>query len=110
MAAEISGVDDARYRLSIRGGLGLQVFHLGLGNQSVYRHHRSARVLAGKICRESQRVAAPLGDDRLAVRRAFANDAVGVGNQKGAPEAEGSVAQLIFARAGKLTCGFLDRG
>jgi len=26
------------------------------------------------------------------------------------PEAEGSVTQLIFARAGKLICGFLDEG
>jgi len=45
-----------------------------------------ARVLARKVCRERQGVAAPLCDDRLAIRRVFANDAVGVGNQDAPPK------------------------
>ena len=87
MAAEISGMDHAGHCLSVRADL--EIFHLGLGNQSMNRDCPAARLLTGKICRERQGVASPLRDDRLAIRRGFPQDAVGIGNQKGAPEANG---------------------
>src|ERR1700733_7521335 len=100
MTAKISGVDDTRHRLPIRRRLGLQAFHLGLGNQAMNRHHPSSSSgLAGKVRRKSQSVAAPLGDNRLAIGRGLANDAVGIGNQESSSQAEGHVSLLVPARA-----------
>src|ERR1700689_445272 len=108
MAAEISGMDDAGYCLSVRADL--EVFHFGLGNQSMNRDYPAAGLLTGKICRERQGVAPPLRDDRLAIGRGFAQDAVGVGNQEGASEANGPEAELIAAGASQLARRFLDGG
>jgi hypothetical protein len=74
------------------------------------RNHRSARPFAGKVCRKSQGVTTPMCDDRLAVRRGFAHDAVRIRNQEAAAEAEGEVALLIVARPREFACRLLDRG
>ena len=107
VAAKISRVDDAGDRLPVRSGLRLKIFHLSLRNQAVDCNCSSAGLLAGKVRRQRECVAAPLRDHRFAIGGRFAQDAVGIGNQEGSSKTEGQVAQLIFAGAVELVRRFL---
>ena len=111
MAAEVTGVDDAGERLAVGNGLGLNILRLRGKDEAVHR----VLVLGGVVAvmpvgGQSDGLAVPFGSDGCAVGGHGTDDAVGIGDEEGAPEAEAGIAVLIVRTTAQFCGGFFDRG
>ncbi len=111
MAAKVAGMDHAEDLLAAGNLLDADFVGLGLEDEPVHGVALGGGQVADVVGRQGERVALPLGGQRLAVGRELAANPVGVGNQEGRAQPVTEIAVVVIVHVEHLLgAGQIGRG